>query len=459
MSSKLEDTDLNIRNYNLDDLVKLFKITPALSASERSRTKKVHVAMQKEAVAEPLKEVFSKGYIILEILADHRIYLSVTDPFHVQNPSHDETILEAVHTKEASDGMITDLYNRLKGTPTASIDAMSVVKRLVQPREQRPPPPPPPRADNPCSPTRFVNSFDSRFVKGNVNSMKRDVQLTNIHINSCFRDRYYDSNPCDYRYDLPNGTFQHVVSMKLASAEIPNAWFLFSHIKGNNKFIVEATHCGKCSVNHVIVPDGNYDRDSLVAYLNTKYFADTCDEKSPLKFIRICIEQATNRTKFELTDCAPADFVFSLHFTEDDTENMLETMGWILGFRLARYIKIQDAIQSEGLFDGGGDRYIYLSVNDYQYSQNSTNVVCFDKMAITDNILAKIPLINGKFSLTIDENDSNPLIKIRQYKGPVNISKLDIKLLDRFGNVINLNFMDWSFSLELEILYDNTLCS
>ena len=80
-------------------------------------------------------------------------------------------------------------------------------------------------------------------------------------------------------------------------------------------------------------------------------------------------------------------------------------------------------------------------------------------MAITDNILAKIPLLNGKFSLTIDENDSNPLIKIRQYKGPVNIGKLDIKLLDRFGNIINLNFMDWSFSLEMEILYDNTLCA
>ena len=80
-------------------------------------------------------------------------------------------------------------------------------------------------------------------------------------------------------------------------------------------------------------------------------------------------------------------------------------------------------------------------------------------MSITENILAKIPLVNGKFSLIIDENDSNPLIKIRQYKGPVNISKLDIKLLDKFGNIINLNYMDWSFSLELESLYQNTICS
>jgi hypothetical protein len=349
-------------------------------------------------------------------------------------------------------------------SPNGQIDAMQMIKSLVRPPD--PPPFPlkeiPPPASHPedaCTPEKYVNAFDSRIVKGNVNSIKREIQLTNIHLNSCFRDRYYDSNPCDYRYQLPNGTLQNVLSMKLASIEVPNAWFLFSHLKGNNRFIVEATLCGKCSITHVVVPDGNYDRDALVTYLNTKYFADSGDEKSPLRYIRICIEPLTNRTKFELTDCAPADFVFSLHFTEDDTDNILETMGWILGFRLARYIKIQDALQSEGLFDGGGDRYIYLVVNDYQYSQNATNVVCFDKMAITDNILAKIPLFNGKFSLNIDENDNNPLVKIRQYKGPVSISKLDIKLLDRFGNVINLNHMDWSFSLELEVLYDNTVCS
>ena len=156
-------------------------------------------------------------------------------------------------------------------------------------------------------------------------------------------------------------------------------------------------------------------------------------------------------------ECTPETFVFSLHFTDKDTENMNETLGWILGFRLARYLKIDDTIISEGLFDGGGDRYVYLAVNDYQYNYNETNIVCFDKMSINDYILAKIPLRNGKLSLIIDENDCNPLIKIRRYNGPVNISRMEIKLLDKFGDVINLNFMDWSFSLELEVLYENAL--
>jgi hypothetical protein len=156
-------------------------------------------------------------------------------------------------------------------------------------------------------------------------------------------------------------------------------------------------------------------------------------------------------------ESAPETFVFSLHFTDEGVDNILETTGWIMGFRLARYLKIDDTIFSEGLFDGGGDRYVFLAVNDYQYNYNETNIVCFDNMSINENIIAKIPLRNGKLSFTIDENDKNPLIKIRRYNGPVNINKIEIKLLDKFGDVIDLNHMDWSFSLELEILYENTL--
>ena len=457
MSNALDDIDTDISNYDTNDLISLFKITPALSPGDLARAQKVEKTIRTKCNNPALTDVFSKGYVLLDAIRNHRTFLSITDPFHLPDPKHDDEII----AKLKSGDTLNQLLQVVMSQGTDRLDTMTTIRGLVQPPVERKEPEQPPKShpQDPCSPRRFMNTFNNLAVKGNVNSMRREIQRTNVHINSCFRERYYDSNPSDYRYQLPNGTLQNVLSMKLASVEIPNSWFLFSHLKGNNKFIVEVTHCGKCSVNHVIVPDGNYDRDSLVAYLNTKYFADSQDEKSPLRYIRICIEPTTNRTKFELTDCAPSDFVFSLHFTEDDTDNMLETMGWILGFRLARYIKIQDAIQSEGLFDGGGDRYVYLSVNDYQYSQNSTNVVCFDKMAITDNILAKIPLLNGKFSLTIDENDSNPLIKIRQYKGPVNIGKLDIKLLDRFGNIINLNFMDWSFSLEMEILYDNTLCA
>jgi hypothetical protein len=42
----------------------------------------------------------------------------------------------------------------------------------------------------------------------------------------------------------------------------------------------------------------------------------------------------------------------------------------------------------------------------------------------------------------------------RQYYGPVDIKKLQIKVLDEYGDVVDFNTMDWSFTLQLDLLYD-----
>jgi hypothetical protein len=132
----------------------------------------------------------------------------------------------------------------------------------------------------------------------------------------------------------------------------------------------------------------------------------------------------------------------------------MNTLGWTLGFRLGSYLNIHEKICSEGLFDAGGDRYIYLCINDYQYNSNTSNTVCFDKSILNEDVLAKIPMINGKFSLIVNDNN-NSLAKIRRYNGPINLSRLQIKIIDKFGTVIDLNNMDYSLTLELELLYES----
>ena len=63
-------------------------------------------------------------------------------------------------------------------------------------------------------------------------------------------------------------------------------------------------------------------------------------------------------------------------------------------------------------------------------------------------------MVNGKLSLVINDNN-NTLSKVRRYNGPVNLSRFQIKLLDHFGSLIDLNNMDYSITIELEILYEN----
>ena len=42
----------------------------------------------------------------------------------------------------------------------------------------------------------------------------------------------------------------------------------------------------------------------------------------------------------------------------------------------------------------------------------------------------------------------------RQYMGPVNLERMNIQLLDEYGRILDLNNMDFSFSLVFQTVYD-----
>jgi len=303
--------------------------------------------------------------------------------------------------------------------------------------------------------TNIVQStFPNQIAPGNLNSIKRIIQTQNLNLNSCFRSNYYNSNPCDFLYILPS-EIKNVVSMRLASIEIPNAWYLFSQKQKNNIFKMDVIVDGVKEEFTICIPSGNYDCDSLQYFLNSHYFYES-ETTSFLKYIKFSINQYNFKTCFELVNLNLNDknVSFSLRFVEDINQNIMNTVGWTFGFRIASYLSITEKIISEGLFDAGGDRYIYVSINDYQYNDNNFNTVCFDKSILNEDVIAKIPMINGKLSLIIDDKD-NPLTKTRRYNGPVNISRFQIKILDKFGTIIDLNNMDFSFTLELEVLYES----
>jgi hypothetical protein len=294
------------------------------------------------------------------------------------------------------------------------------------------------------------NIASNELSPGDLNSIKRITQLLNLNINSCFRNNYYQSNPTDFLYNLPV-EIKNVSAMRLVSIEIPNSWYLFSSKKKNNIFnIIVFNKREKTNKEYTIeIPDGNYNFDNLEHYLNTHYFCDS-DLEYPLKNVKFSINTNSLKSSFEIEedDC----FQYSIHFSLNSNENIINNAGWILGFRIASYLNIRKIV-SEGLFDAGGDRYVYLSINDFQYNSNTSNIVCFDKNILNEDVIAKIPMENGKLSLIINDNNNN-LAKVRRYNGPINLSKIQIKILDLFGNVIDLNNMDFSFCLTFQTVYD-----
>jgi hypothetical protein len=202
----------------------------------------------------------------------------------------------------------------------------------------------------------------------------------------------------------------------------------------------------------IMVPDGSPDIDTIATYLNATYFYSS-ENNDDLSLFEFSIDESTFKTTLSFySGFNSSEIVYSLCFVDDLNANIMTTFGWIMGFRLANYVNITGAITSEGMFDAAGDRYIYVAINDYQKNNNALNMVCFDNSVMEEDIIGKIPVTTGKLSIIITENNS--LVKTRKYNGPVNIRNLHIRLLDKFGEVLDLNNMDFSFTLEFEILYE-----
>jgi hypothetical protein len=80
----------------------------------------------------------------------------------------------------------------------------------------------------------------------------------------------------------------------------------------------------------------------------------------------------------------------------------------------------------------------------------------FQNQLFDNNILAIIPITTPAFTSTFD-NNSNFIYKTRNYFGPVNISKISIKLTNQFGFPINMYSSDYVFCLQTVDIYNNVV--
>ena len=327
-------------------------------------------------------------------------------------------VLECVHSLidckklESNDKSIDRIIDKIISIPSFdSYSAAELVQRV--------------------NPDPVTQVYSTPITHGKINSIKRVTQLQNIHLNSCFRQQ--PSSSTDFDIFLPR-ELTHVSSIRLASIELPNTRLLISKKQNNNYFQIKINE----ALYNFEVPDGTYTSDTLIATLNDLLLIPF---DTQLEFTLDCQFHTTLTTRVEVPPLGPVTFSF-----------FPRSIGWMLGFRQSQYEYVQTVI-SEGLLDAIGDRYVYLSVEDYQYNTNVNNIVCLDKSYIDKSILAKIPTNDEKFALII--YDTDPLSKKRIYNGPVTLKKFHITLLDKFCRVIDLQSMDFSFTLELELIYEN----
>ena len=164
-------------------------------------------------------------------------------------------------------------------------------------------------------------------------------------------------------------------------------------------------------------------------------------------------------------------------YTDASPVPLNQRLGWSLGYRNAIYTSTYTSttttdasgtiiltsnttatsnfsITSESILDIIGPRYLYLSVDDHRYGINSNFKPC-NSSNLPGTIMARLSLKGAPFNIQT-QNDFSVYSEPRYYFGPVNISKMDIKLLDEFGRIVSINNNDFSFTLRLTVIYSAT---
>lgn len=278
---------------------------------------------------------------------------------------------------------------------------------------------------------------DGQWLNANDVINVNDLEKHMINVDSDFRQAIQQATS-DFTIKL-DPPVRNVIRIRLASAEIPNTFYEFSHLRRNIELRLISPSKG--TDHRFIIKEGNYDSAQLQTALNTLFL-------SFLPQYVVTIDSVTAKTTISTSDFS--DFIMDFRTEWNSPEVNPDLFGeqmvdWGLAYNLGyrqKYYSGASSYQSEAIVNTMGDPYIFLKINDY-------NTV---KQPLTDgNILeafTKILLRTDKNTEIF--NDSSDLVT-REYvfPQPRDINRLHIRLMDKWNNFIDLNDMPVSLAIEL----------
>jgi len=330
----------------------------------------------------------------------------------------------------------------------------------------------------------------SNLNEKNIN-MSRDTITKVLTVDSRFRADYNGSLSTDFNISLPY-SINNVTELQIHDIEFPATFYTFQENFENNYMWLKYTYSdnGQVTTGYIYfyIPPANYTQIKIIEDMQA--VIDTSNVPLVIKHdlnidVSSGIEYGTGTVTFEPTEdsgtsgititnlelnfkssmisssdssynvshfIGSEDEKISKYYNVDSAVNYKQRMGWILGFRKSLY-NGSTSYTSEGQLDIIGPRYVYLLVNDFNTSSNVNFLSNSETNLLANNILGRISLKNYTFSVQL-QKDFTIYGEPRYFFGRVNIDKLEIKVIDEFGRIINLNGMDFSFTIRMTVNYD-----
>jgi hypothetical protein len=287
-----------------------------------------------------------------------------------------------------------------------------------------------------------------------------DLRKRILNIDSRFRADMTQLTT-DFTFKLDH-TYKNLIRLRISSIELPKCIYAFN-IR-NNSFVVKAYDINNVAcIAHIIIQVGNYTQTTLIAAIQVQLDIQLRDQFGI--FLSISLDPVSNKVTITHNGVStvppPANPTanakpFILDFAlsnQDNTRRYEYGLGYNLGYRLPAYrvanLKVSglDTYSQTGecCLDVGGDQYMFLSVNDLYTVEQKTDenyIQCLAKIVLQDNIAPNYCILM-----------SNEIV----FPSPTDLKILQIKLLDPYGEVVDLNCMNFSFSLEITEVLNTAL--
>jgi hypothetical protein len=329
----------------------------------------------------------------------------------------------------------------------------------------------PPRDDlipRPAIP--YFPAKTEEFTKGDVNPYAKRTLTKMVSIDTLFRPNYASTSSTNFSYVFPE-SIRNVVSMRLASVELPNMINMFSSANKSNAFVIRLMNVVNQADEDLVItiPEGNYMSDAFELMMNNVLVTQGA------KFIVAEVVQSkiVFRARNPGEGASPYDtgstlyspnFAFALYF-EIEGKLLSSSAGWNLGFRQASYqvtasklnLETGDVYKNyvvgESSYGSAVDNYLFLEVDDFHNNFQTDTVISTNATSyLGQNILARVVLNGGAFTI-VQNNGNDGVFKKREYLGPVRLEKMNFRLLNKFGDVVDLTNNDFSFALEFTTVY------
>jgi len=435
--------DYNIENYNHEELCNILNLETdyTIEMVEKNEMKmKKRISNNKKISEKTKQDIFDFLKKVKSTLTNSLVVPSsiISSGFIVPSGVSSELVpamTQAYTTASASSTTITDIYNTDKEMQISKLS--SAGDTFILNRDHKP----------------YNRSYPIEYAQSNLNPLEKRTIDKNLTIDTRFRTNYYTTLSTNYIIDLPI-VFKNVVSMNLDTVEFPTTFFEENQLYQSNYFSIIINDV----IQTITVPTGNYASADIIYYLNT-FMSSLSSPFSDIVFTyniagsnsgsgQMVIGIKSGVTPFNFT----LDFQANENGIPDHTTPLPLKLGWSMGFRCGIY-ENNSTYVSEGIMDLIGRRYVFLAIDEFCSNKSDTFYSAYTNSLLNKNILARISISGSNFVYQSQPNISSITNK-RYYFGPVDIQKLHIQLLDEYGRVINLNNMDFSFSLSLTTIYN-----